>query len=86
MAAPNKLGYAVGGGLEYAITGNWSVKGEFLYSQFGKDLATGEIINFTHPAFTNTFATSSRVQEYTGRVGLNYRFDWPSPAPVVAKY
>lgn|SRR5208283_813517 len=86
VAAPNKLGYVVGGGLEYAITDNWSVKGEFLYSQFGKSTATGQINNFGVPAFSNTFVTSARVQEYAGRVGLNYRFNWPSPAPVVAKY
>jgi outer membrane immunogenic protein len=33
----NNVGYAVGGGLEYAFTPNVSVKGEFLYSQFGFD-------------------------------------------------
>jgi outer membrane immunogenic protein len=82
----NKVGYVVGGGLEYALTNNWSVKGEFLYSQFGKVTATGQIVNFFNPRFTNTFATLARVQEYTARVGLNYRFDWLAPAPVVAKY
>jgi outer membrane immunogenic protein len=82
----NKVGYAVGGGLEYALTNNVSIKGEFLYSQFGKVTATGQIVNFFNPNSTNTFATSARVQEYTGRVGINYRFDWLAPAPVVAKY
>jgi outer membrane immunogenic protein len=83
----NKIGYAVGGGVEYALTNNVSVKGEFLYSQFGKVSASGLIVNQFNPSFTNTFTTSARVQEYTARVGLNYRFSsWLAPAPVVAKY
>jgi outer membrane immunogenic protein len=82
----NNVGYVVGGGLEYALTNNVSVKGEFLYSQFGRVSTTGLIVNQFNPLFTNTFATSARVQEYTARVGLNYRFNWAPPAPVVAKY
>jgi outer membrane immunogenic protein len=82
----NKVGYVVGGGIEYALTNNVSVKGEFLYSQFGKVSTAGLIVNQAAPTFTNTFATSARVQDYTARVGLNYRFNWFAPAPVVAKY
>ena len=82
----NNVGYAVGGGLEYAFTPNVSVKGEFLYSQFGKVSTSGLIINQFNPNFTNSFATSARVQEYTARVGLNYRFSWFAPPIVVAKY
>jgi outer membrane immunogenic protein len=85
-SAGNKVGYVVGGGVEYALNNNWSVKGEFLYSQFSRVSATGQIINLAAPAFTNTLATSARVQNYTGRVGLNYRFNWFAPPPVVAKY
>lgn len=84
--AGNKIGYTVGGGIEYALNNNWSVKGEFLYSQFGKVSAVGQIVNLAVPVFSNTLATSARVQEYTARVGLNYRFSWFTPAPVVAKY
>jgi hypothetical protein len=58
----NNVGYAVGGGLEYAFTPNVSVKGEFLYSQFGNS-TSGLIINQFNPNFTNSFATSARVQE-----------------------
>jgi outer membrane immunogenic protein len=82
----NKVGYVVGGGVEYALTNNVSVKGEFLYTQYGKVSTSGLIVNLTAPTFTNTFATSARVQEYTARVGINYRFNWFNQAPVVARY
>ncbi|HUB65319.1 MAG TPA: outer membrane beta-barrel protein [Methylocella sp.] len=81
-----KVGYAVGGGLEYGLTNNWSVKGEFLYSQFGRVTTSGVIVNTASPAFTNPFVTSERIQNYTARVALNYRFNWFAPPPVVAKY
>jgi outer membrane immunogenic protein len=32
----NSVGWVLGGGVEYAITNNWSVKGEALYYDFGK--------------------------------------------------
>ena len=63
-----------------------SVKGEFLYTQYGKVTTSGLIVNMAAPTFTNTFTTSARVQEYTARVGINYRFNWFNQAPVVAKY
>ena len=85
-ATGNKVGWVVGGGLEYALTNNWSVKGEFLYSRFTQNIATGVIVNQANPTFTNTFRTSARVQNYTARVGLNYRFNWFAPLPVVARY
>ena len=85
-SANTKIGYVVGGGLEYALTNNVSVKGEFLYTQYGRVTTSGLIVNFAAPAFTNTFTTSARVQEYTARVGINYRFNWFNQAPVVAKY
>jgi outer membrane immunogenic protein len=84
--AGNKVGYVVGGGIEYALNNNVSVKGEFLYTQYGKVTTSGLIVNAAAPAFTNTYVSSARVQEYTARVGLNYRFNWFNQAPVVAKY
>ncbi|WGJ14146.1 outer membrane beta-barrel protein [Methylocapsa sp. D3K7] len=82
----NKVGYVVGGGIEYALNNNVSVKGEFLYTQYGKVTTSGLIVNSFNPAFTNTYVSSARVQEYTARVGINYRFNWFNQAPVVAKY
>ncbi len=54
------VGYAVGGGLEWAFAPNWSMKAEYLYVGLGDDtLSSGDRIN-------NDFQTV--------RVGLNYKF------------
>jgi len=55
-----KVGYAAGGGIEWAFAPNWSMKAEYLYLGFGDDdLSSGYRIN-------NDFQTV--------RVGLNYKF------------
>jgi outer membrane immunogenic protein len=73
---PSKVGYTVGGGVEYALTDNWSVRGEYRYINFSAKndtlLNTANIV--THQD------TENRVD-----VGFSYKFDWPV-APVVAKY
>jgi outer membrane immunogenic protein len=73
---------AAGGGVEYAISPNFSVKVEYLY----------DFIN-ARPAVFNPVPGSSiqfntRTMYHIARVGLNYQFDWLSPlaAPVTAKY
>lgn len=71
--------WAAGGGIEYAFTNNWSVKGEYLY------LATHE--SFNTPVEVSDFGeTHSNVHTdpgvHTAKVGVNYRFG----GPVAAKY
>jgi outer membrane immunogenic protein len=59
-------GWTVGGGLEYAVAPNWSVKAEYLYVDLGKgtcDVACGFPIG-------NTVNLTSNVV----RAGINYRF------------
>lgn len=36
-ASATRRGWAVGGGWEYALTNNWSLKGEYLYAHFGEE-------------------------------------------------
>ena len=36
-----KTGWTVGGGVEYALTNRWSVKGEYLYYDLGNETLTG---------------------------------------------
>jgi len=69
--------WAAGGGVEYAFTPNWSVKGEYLY------LATHE--SYTVNGIANGAPVSNTHTDpgvHTAKVGINYRFG----APVVAKY
>jgi hemoglobin/transferrin/lactoferrin receptor protein len=36
-ASSSRMGWTVGGGVEYALTSHWSLKGEYQYSQFGAE-------------------------------------------------
>lgn len=54
------VGWTIGAGLEYAVTDNISVKGEYLYTDFGAaDFGTGINLNLT---------------SHVARVGVNYQF------------
>ncbi len=59
-----KTGWTVGGGLEYALTNNWTVRAEGLYVDLGSS-------SFISPSgcsfgFKNSYAL--------GRLGVNYKF------------
>lgn len=66
-------GYTVGGGVEYALWQNWTVKGEYLFAQF-KDTVTS--VSATAPfapvptSYTANFTTNLNIV----RIGLNYKF------------
>lgn len=57
-------GWAVGGGVEYAINDAWSTKLEYLYTNLGADYQTA-------PGVT----TAQRVSNHMIRIGVNYRFN-----------
>ncbi|MGP0058959.1 MAG: outer membrane protein [Beijerinckiaceae bacterium] len=87
-----KLGYTVGGGLEYMFAPNWSVKAEYLYvnlrANSGQTLATTTLTPSALATDIMTF-NSSRDVLNIARLGINYKFGWappPPPVPVVAKY
>jgi len=81
-----RVGWTVGGGLEYAITNNWSVRAEYRYAQYGRNTIYANNV-FALPGlaavggFANVKFNENRVQ-----VGFSYKFDLTPPAPVVAKY
>jgi outer membrane immunogenic protein len=62
-----QVGWALGGGLEYAFTNNWSAKVEYLYYGLGTSTAA--------PG-TLSAANSTRVTDNVNTVnlGVNYRF------------
>jgi iron complex outermembrane receptor protein len=66
-----KAGYAVGGGLEGRVVGNWTAKIEYLYL----DLGTLTTIPATAPGATTAAAFTSRITDNLLRVGVNYKFD-----------
>jgi outer membrane immunogenic protein len=63
------VGFVVGGGLEYAITNNWSVKAEYLYARFSG--VSGSYVTTGGNPIT---ASVGALQYNIGRVGLNYKF------------
>ncbi len=70
------VGWTVGGGGEFAISSNISIKAEFLYVDLGHALgvdyvATNPGGNVVASSFTASF---SRVIFNVARAGMNYRF------------
>ena len=69
-------GWTVGTGLEYMVAPNWSVKGEYMYYDFGSS-------RFVTPVALAPFG-NFRNDDHTLKLGVNYRFNFASP--VVARY
>ena len=60
----SRTGWAAGAGAEYALTNNWTVKTEYLYTDLGtEDVLAEELLTL-----------DSEVKFHTVRVGLNYKF------------
>ncbi|HUI21126.1 MAG TPA: outer membrane protein [Methylocella sp.] len=83
-----RAGWTVGGGLEYAVTNNWSVRAEYRYSDFGH-YTDYPFVTFVTPVPPAVFGGGSlfiqhHLTENQVQVGFSYKFD--SLAPVVAKY
>jgi outer membrane immunogenic protein len=74
-----RVGYAVGAGVEYAFTPNWSVKVEYLFADLGRNNRT-----YLAPGGLSGFTVNNREQDHIIRAGLNYRFGWAGP--VLARY
>ena len=91
VANQRSTGWTVGGGLEYALPdswSNWSVKVEYLYYDLGYSTGTTYYQNIDG-AGANEFSSLSGRVLHNGnivRAGLNYKFNFGAPAPVVAKY
>jgi opacity protein-like surface antigen len=76
-----KVGWTVGGGVEHAFYGNWSVKAEYDFLSFGDvRAATPLSISLLPPfvIFPNTVHTSQDIHAF--KVGLNYKLGG-TPAP-----
>lgn len=78
-----RVGWTVGGGIEYALTNNWLVRGEYRYTDFGHfaDAPFGNSFTGGWAATADHHVTQNQVQ-----LGFSYKFDVFAPLPVVAKY
>ena len=80
--SPTRVGWTAGGGLEYAIDNNWSIRAEYRYTDFGH--STLSLINNTGGLLSvRSHDTDNRVQ-----AGFSYKFNAPPPPPppAFAKY
>lgn len=66
-ATQTNAGWAVGGGLEYALTNNWSTKVEYLHVDLG---------SFDCTTCSATPPVNVRLNEDIVRGGINYKFNW----------
>jgi outer membrane immunogenic protein len=63
QAAETLLGWTIGGGLEYALHGNWTARAEYLFTEFRRFTSTDlEGRSFRHDLDTHSL-----------RLGLNYK-------------
>lgn len=64
-----KTGWTIGGGAAYAITPNISIKGEYLYTDFGHSEFTATSTN----GFL-TYAADAHLKSHMFRAGVDYHF------------
>jgi outer membrane immunogenic protein len=72
-----QAGWTAGGGAEFKTGSHWSIKGEYLYADFGTLSTTSTNLSaFTPPiAFpTNIFTHKANPKAQIYRFGFNYRF------------
>ena len=66
-----KVGWALGGGVEYAICKCWTVKAEYLYMDLGSESASQTSIPLITPYTANyTWQTTANIFQ----IGVNYKF------------
>jgi outer membrane immunogenic protein len=84
------VGWTAGGGVEWMLAQNWSVKAEYLYYDLGSvQTLSGATSRFhTGPDYlvwTNQTSAQTRFNGNIVRAGANYHFNFAS-SPVVAKF
>jgi outer membrane immunogenic protein len=80
VVSDTRVGWTVGAGVEQALWGAWTVKGEYLFTRFN-GIGTATLVSVA--GFTqNLTGNTGNLDIQVARVGLNYRFG----GPVVARY
>jgi outer membrane immunogenic protein len=74
-ASDTKVGWTIGGGIEWALMGNWTAKAEYLYYDLGSQTVTA----IPQPLFPQNFHVISTFETKANiaRFGINYKFGNP---------
>jgi outer membrane immunogenic protein len=74
-SSSTKLGWAVGGGFEYAFDRNWTAKIEYLFVDFGS-VTTSALVFHRGPGagYSQAISTSADLAASIVRGGINYKF------------
>jgi outer membrane immunogenic protein len=85
VAGETLFGWAAGGGIEAALSGNWTLKAEYLYMNLG-DMKPNVFNGFTPgvPPTPNVATTNSTIRDHIVRVGINYRIGGDAPLSAYA--
>ncbi|MBX9712061.1 MAG: outer membrane beta-barrel protein [Xanthobacteraceae bacterium] len=70
----NAAGYAVGGGAEWGLGRNWTLKAEYLRVGFGSRTTSGIIYVVQVPAAQNPVTSSANLNANLFRSGVSYKF------------
>ena len=68
-----KLGWVIGGGIEYALSDTWSVNAEYLYADFGNIDGDSIFPPPANPNFTHNHEVDLTAQIV--RAGISYRWN-----------
>ena len=67
-------GWTVGGGAEWMVSQNWSVKGEALVYNLGTQSVSNQ--EYLLDQVVSAMSTKASYQGVIARAGVNYHFDW----------
>jgi outer membrane immunogenic protein len=70
-----KMGWTIGGGVEFAIAPRWTVRAEYLRVEFPSGSTTGQITNPIN-GFFNPTTFSADLKADIVRAGFSYKFEW----------
>jgi outer membrane immunogenic protein len=79
-ASHSRVGWTIGGGIEYAVTSNWSVRAEYRYTDFG------HFTDITPIVFGIGSSVTHHETENAVRAGFSYKFDGFGASPFAARY
>jgi outer membrane immunogenic protein len=69
-----RAGWTVGGGLEWAVTDRWTVKGEYLFVNLGSVATWSPATGPGFAGYSSGPGTSSDLTAHIARGGVNYKF------------